>query len=83
MLPWQTEVDGNTWQVRLNDFPDEPMYTLLSGGQALGSSTIGRRRGAGNNWFEIYNRRYNYLCREIYTPGVPRGLFDNKPHIFQ
>ena len=27
--PWRTEVDGASWEVRLNDFPDERMYTLL------------------------------------------------------
>ncbi len=31
-----SEIVEMTWQVRLNDFPDEPMYTLLIGGQALG-----------------------------------------------
>ena len=27
--PWETDVDGHRWQARLNDFPEEPMYSLL------------------------------------------------------
>lgn len=27
--PWATETEGQTWRVRLNDFPDELMYTLI------------------------------------------------------
>lgn len=27
--PWAAEVDGNSWRVRINDFPDELMYSLL------------------------------------------------------
>ena len=27
--PWTSEVGGETWRVRLNDFPDDLMYTLL------------------------------------------------------
>jgi hypothetical protein len=34
--PWATEVDGNTWQVRINDFPDELLYSLIiASGPAL------------------------------------------------
>jgi len=34
--PWQTEVDGNSWRIRVNDFPDEPMYSLIIGSENAG-----------------------------------------------
>jgi uncharacterized protein YjaG (DUF416 family) len=34
--PWAAEVDGNTWRVRVNDFPDELMYSLIIGGENAG-----------------------------------------------
>lgn len=27
--PWATEVDGTRWQIRINDFPDELLYSLI------------------------------------------------------
>jgi hypothetical protein len=27
-VPWEADVDGHRWQVRLNDFPEEPMYSF-------------------------------------------------------
>ena len=35
--PWSTEVGGDTWRVRLNDFPDEIMYTLIINDAVIGN----------------------------------------------
>lgn len=35
-FPWDTEVDGVKWRVRINDFPDEPMYSLVIGDNEIG-----------------------------------------------
>lgn len=35
-FPWAAEIDGQSHQVRLNDFPDEWMYSLLVKGIELG-----------------------------------------------
>ncbi|MBL8472313.1 MAG: hypothetical protein KF778_22010 [Rhodocyclaceae bacterium] len=29
LTPFEASVDGQIWQVRINDFPAEPMYTLI------------------------------------------------------
>ena len=34
--PYQTTVAGTIWQIRVNDFPAEPLYTLLIDAQAIG-----------------------------------------------
>lgn len=36
-VPWKAVSDENTLEVRLNDFPDEMMYTLMINGEALGN----------------------------------------------
>lgn len=35
--PLETEWGGKTWRLRLNDFPEEPLYTLFVDGQEIGS----------------------------------------------
>ncbi len=35
--PWATEDAGETWRVRINDFPDDLMYTLIINDAAIGS----------------------------------------------
>lgn len=32
LVPYEAEVDGERWAVRVNDFPAEPLYTLLVDG---------------------------------------------------
>src|SRR5262249_8474887 len=34
-VPYEAEVDGRRWVVRVNDFPAEPLYTLLVDGVAV------------------------------------------------
>jgi uncharacterized protein YjaG (DUF416 family) len=36
VTPWGSEVEGKRWQVRLNDFPDDYMYSLLVDGKDVG-----------------------------------------------
>lgn len=36
IFPWAAEVDGNSWRVRINDFPDELMYSLMVGSESAG-----------------------------------------------
>lgn len=35
-FPWEAAVEGQTWQVGLNDFPDEMMYRLVIQGEVVG-----------------------------------------------
>jgi hypothetical protein len=34
-FPYTATVDGKTWTVRINDFPEEELYTLLIDGKAV------------------------------------------------
>jgi hypothetical protein len=36
IYPWAVEVDGKSWRIRINDFPDELMYSLMIGGENAG-----------------------------------------------
>lgn len=33
--PYEAEVDGRRWTIRVNDFPAEPMYSLLVDGEVV------------------------------------------------
>jgi pimeloyl-ACP methyl ester carboxylesterase len=35
-VPWTSAAEGSNWEVRINDFPDEYMYSLLIDGQLIG-----------------------------------------------
>ena len=34
-IPFEAAVDGRRWTVRVNDFPAEPLYTLLIDGEKV------------------------------------------------
>ena len=33
LLPYVAEIEGRRWEVRVNDFPEESLYTLLIEGE--------------------------------------------------
>ena len=33
-FPYQAVIEGRRWEIRVNDFPAEPLYTLMIDGQA-------------------------------------------------
>jgi hypothetical protein len=35
-IPYHAEIDGARWRIRINDFPAEPLYTLLIGESEIG-----------------------------------------------
>jgi hypothetical protein len=49
-LPWATRAAGAPWQVRLNDFPDDLMYSLIVDGREIGSF---------HDWPASWRRSYN------------------------
>jgi len=36
-FPYGAEVNGQNWQIRINNFPEEKLYSLLVQGQVVGS----------------------------------------------
>jgi len=33
--PWTADVDGERWEIRINQFPDEPLFTLFVNGHSV------------------------------------------------
>lgn len=50
-IPWEAQVDEERWEVRLNDFPEEWMYSLLVNGEVLGDF---------HDWPRNWNRGEEY-----------------------
>ena len=34
--PWSAQVDGEAWQIRIGDFPDDYLYSLVVNGVVVG-----------------------------------------------
>lgn len=34
-ISFRAEVDGSVWELRMNDFPDEPFHTLIIDGEEI------------------------------------------------
>ena len=46
-IPWDAQVPGHLWQIRINDFPREYMYTLIVDGEEIGDF---------NKWTDVWDR---------------------------
>ena len=60
LFPFQTRFDGEDLKIRINDFPSEPLYTLLVNGKEVADF---------NNWSESWSkpRKQN---NTMYLEGV-------------
>jgi hypothetical protein len=61
-FPWTADVAGEVWRVRLNDFPEEPMYTLFVGDE---------ERGTFHDWPDAWERKDAPPQRKQAAPGSP------------
>jgi len=66
-IPWSSEMDGQRWEVRINDFPDEYMYSLLIDGTLAGDF---------HDWPDAWNRGGAKVERPAVTLAKPHLTFD-------
>lgn len=58
-IPWTSQVDGETWEVRINDFPDEYMYSLLIDGALIGD-------------FHDWPAKWDRSAKPVEAPAPPK-----------
>ncbi len=54
-IPWDAQMSGHLWQVRINDFPREHMYTLIVDGEEIRVGFYASDEGAGFIRFSVGN----------------------------